>query len=274
VPADEARLSIVDAIITRVGASDLQIKGVSTFFAEMLETSCMMNTATSNSLLIIDELGRGTSTSEGYGIARAVAEYIAETIQCFCLFATHFFELTNMEGQTPKVKNYHVHAELIGTKLTMLYRLETGSINKSFGIHVMESTGNLHSLIINQIPLGFPEKLVQDARERLAQLEKANDATKSRVHSKQGTMVKPDPSAMDEEQLPAPRKGSGPLSKEDILGLSKLLSLAQKMNILKVYRSYTERISQNEGCGETQDRLMAECKNIVQEEVSRLNAVN
>ena len=157
-PADEARLSIVDAIITRVGASDLQIKGVSTFFAEMLETSCMMNTATSNSLLIIDELGRGTSTSEGYGIARAVAEYIAETIGCFCLFATHFFELTNMEGQTPKVKNYHVHAELVGTKLTMLYRLETGSINKSFGIHVMESTGTI-PLIINQTPIRIPREI-------------------------------------------------------------------------------------------------------------------
>lgn len=87
----------MDAIITRVGANDLQMRGISTFMSEMLEASCMMKTATANSLIIIDELGRGTATNEGFGIAWGIADYIVKQIKAYCLFATHFHEMTKME---------------------------------------------------------------------------------------------------------------------------------------------------------------------------------
>lgn len=189
VPAEEANLCIVDSIITRVGASDMQIKGVSTFMAEMLETSCMLKTATSNSLLVIDELGRGTSTSEGYGIARGVAEYITNSIGCFCLFATHFYEITNMEESFAKVKNYHVHAEMIGGKISMLYKLEQGAVSKSYGIFVMMSTG-------------FPEALINEAKERIDILEHRNNEVNSKRVSCHNTISGlKDPSKRDENKM-------------------------------------------------------------------------
>ena len=108
VPCNFAEIPIIDAIITRVGASDMQLRGISTFMSEMLEASCMLKIGTEKSLIIIDELGRGTSTSEGFGLAWAIGEEIAREMKCFCLFATHFYEMTRMEEEMSYVKNYHV----------------------------------------------------------------------------------------------------------------------------------------------------------------------
>lgn len=141
VPAEEASLPVFDKIFTRIGASDDLVSGESTFMVEMMEASRAIKNATSKSLILFDELGRGTATYDGMSLAEAILEYIANNIKCKTLFSTHYHELTEMEKTLPNLKNKHVSAIEENGNITFLHKVKDGSVDKSYGINVATLAG-------------------------------------------------------------------------------------------------------------------------------------
>jgi DNA mismatch repair protein MutS len=161
VPAKKAEICIIDKIFTRVGASDDLSQGQSTFMVEMSEVSNILKNATSNSLLILDEIGRGTSTYDGLSIAWSVVEYITKKLKSKTLFATHYHELSELESKLKSVKNYKILIKEEHDEITFLRKITEGSIDRSYGIQV----ANL---------AGLPEEVIERAKEILIQLEESD----------------------------------------------------------------------------------------------------
>lgn len=136
VPAKSANLPVFDKIFTRIGASDDLVSGESTFMVEMLEARNAIINATKNSLILFDELGRGTATYDGMALAQAILEYVSKHIKCKTLFSTHYHELTALEESLPNLKNVHVSAQEENGKLIFLHKVKNGPVDKSYGIHV------------------------------------------------------------------------------------------------------------------------------------------
>jgi DNA mismatch repair protein MutS len=158
VPASEAVLPIFDQVFTRIGAADDLISGQSTFMVEMLEAKNAITNATQQSLILFDEIGRGTSTYDGMALAQAIIEYIHDHIGAKTLFSTHYHELTSLEHQLDKLKNIHVRAIEQNGKVVFLHKIKEGAADKSYGIHVAELAE-------------LPKELIERAKEILAQLE-------------------------------------------------------------------------------------------------------
>ena len=157
-PAKRAEVGLVDAVFTRIGSGDLLAMGVSTFMNEMLDVSALLSGATERSLIILDEVGRGTSTYDGIAITKALVEYISRRIKAKTLLATHFLEITELEGKVEGVRNYHMAVSRDGEKITFLYTLVPGKAEGSFGIEVARMAG-------------LPPELIERAYEILASLE-------------------------------------------------------------------------------------------------------
>jgi DNA mismatch repair protein MutS len=160
VPAARARLGVVDKVFTRIGATDRVARGQSTFLVEMIETANILNNATRRSLVLLDEVGRGTSTFDGLSIAWAVVEYLHDndSVRPMTLFATHYHELTDLSGILPRVRNFNVLVKEYGDRIVFLRKIVEGGCDRSYGIQVARLAG-------------LPDEVIERAREILANLE-------------------------------------------------------------------------------------------------------
>jgi DNA mismatch repair protein MutS len=167
VPARAARIGLTDRIFTRVGASDELSRAQSTFMVEMTEAANILNNATPRSLVILDEIGRGTSTYDGVSLAWGITEYLHDRIGCRTLFATHYHELAQLAEQLPGLRNCNVLVQEEPDGIVFLHRIAPGSADKSYGIHVAQRAG-------------VPEEVLVRAREVLAELERHHLETPDR----------------------------------------------------------------------------------------------
>ncbi|HEY6620894.1 MAG TPA: DNA mismatch repair protein MutS, partial [Steroidobacteraceae bacterium] len=208
VPARRAILGPLDRIFTRIGASDDLAGGRSTFMLEMTETANILNNATDRSLVLMDEVGRGTSTFDGLSLAWACAAFIATKIRAFTLFATHYFELTSLASEAPAVVNVHVEAVEHGDRLVFLHSVKEGPANQSYGLQVAALAG-------------IPRAVTQQARRYLTELERERDALRS-YNSPQGELplFPPPPPTRESAALLALRAADpNALSPKDALDL-------------------------------------------------------
>jgi DNA mismatch repair protein MutS len=171
VPAERAKLPILDRIFTRIGASDNLARGRSTFMVEMTEAASILNTATPQSLVLLDEIGRGTATFDGLAIAWAVVEHLQTHTHARTLFATHYHELTELAELLPGVRNYHVSVKESGSNIVFLRKVEPGSADKSYGIEVARLAG-------------LPTNVIERAREILARHEQSERTLSARLESR------------------------------------------------------------------------------------------
>lgn len=174
VPADYAKIGIFDKIFTRVGASDDLTLGQSTFMVEMIETACILNSATDKSLILLDEIGRGTSTYDGVAIAWSVAEFIATKIKARCIFATHYHELNVMTQTYPQIKNYRITITEENGEIEFLRKIVQGGASKSYGIQVAKMAG-LPSTVIKRSQ-DLMTKMQRDYSNNLATRKKSDSA--------------------------------------------------------------------------------------------------
>ena len=209
VPAAEARIGVVDKMFTRVGASDDLASGQSTFMLEMNEVAYILRNATKKSLIIYDEVGRGTSTFDGMSIARAIIEYTAgRKIGAKTLFATHYHELTTMEGAYDGVVNYHIAAKKRGDSITFLRKIVRGSTDDSYGIEVAKLAG-------------LPNEVIKRAREVLATVEASSKAVRD---------------AVDIDAPQKPQEDDGAITLDDMLGTRLVEDIrALDLNTLSPY---------------------------------------
>lgn len=173
VPASSAHIGIVDRLFTRVGASDNLVRGQSTFMVEMSETSAILHSATRRSLVLLDEIGRGTSTYDGVSIAWAVSEHLHDSIGCKTVFATHYHELTQLSDQLSAARNYNVRVREVGDQILFLHTLDPGGADRSYGIEV----GRL---------AGLPREVLKRARGILNELEGDHQLTDRKVGKSSG----------------------------------------------------------------------------------------
>jgi DNA mismatch repair protein MutS len=169
-PAKSASIGLVDKLFCRVGAADDLARGQSTFMVEMVETASILHQATSQSLVVLDEIGRGTATYDGVSIAWAVAEHLHNITQCRALFATHYHELTALAQTLPRLKNFHASAKEHNGKLIFLHTIREGFADKSYGIHVAALAG-------------LPKQVLTRARELLNVLESGHSLTERQTHA-------------------------------------------------------------------------------------------
>ena len=173
IPAEQAEIGLVDRIFTRVGAADDLARGQSTFMVEMVETANILNYATDHSLVILDEIGRGTSTFDGLSIAWAVAEYLHDGVRCRTQFATHYHELTALAEEKRGVNNYNIAVREYGDKIIFLRQIVPGATDRSYGIHVAQLAG-------------LPKAVIKRAGEILCALESDSAAPREQVNSAAG----------------------------------------------------------------------------------------
>jgi DNA mismatch repair protein MutS len=168
VPADAALLPLVDRVFTRIGAADNLARGRSTFMVEMTEAAAILNTASANSFIVLDEIGRGTSTYDGLALAWSVVEYIHERIQAKTLFATHYHELTELAEKLFGVRNLHVSVKESGDQILFIRKVEPGPADRSYGIEVARLAG-------------LPMQVIQRARSVLLHHEKKEDSVTAQL---------------------------------------------------------------------------------------------